>query len=353
MSSPICVAMSGGVDSLRALLALKDEGREVVAVHGEFAAPADPGVYARLKKICDALDVPLFKADLRERFREEIIEPFHRERARGETPNPCAECNKKIKFGALLEFARELGCAKLATGHYVAKKKTAYADRELLTRDPANPKDQSYFLALLSRAQIDSALFPLGGSRKDETRGLVAAAGFAPPEPKESQDICFIRGKYSPVAAGAPGPVVLRDADGSERIVGTHAGLSLYTEGQRKGLRLPWPEPLYVLEKDRAANVLYVGPRNTLGVDTARVKDPVLSVPENLWPSRTYVKTRSTQTPVPARARLDEGYLLIRFLDARFPVAPGQIAAVYDADGVLLAGGVLARRGIRDANFQK
>ncbi|MDE5833042.1 MAG: tRNA-specific 2-thiouridylase, partial [Desulfovibrio sp.] len=333
MTGRIGVAVSGGVDSLCALLLLKNEGRDVAALHGRLSGDDDPDKMEKLAAICRALDVPLLFADLRKEFARDISGAYFEERSEGRTPNPCVRCNKIIKFGLLLSFAREAGCEKLATGHYAAKRTNIYRPGFIVARAPLNPKDQSYFLALLDGEQIDSALFPLENMTKDECRRFVANAGFAPPERRESQDICFMKDMDRAEAlkkAGAPGAIILRDGAGIERRIGTHRGLWLYTTGQRKGLGIPWSEPLYVLGKDIAENALFVGPLGELGQYSARIIDPVFNAPFAKWPANIYIKIRSTGEPVPCVARRTDRGLEATFANRKTPVAAGQIAAFYD-----------------------
>lgn len=443
----IAVAVSGGVDSLCALLLLRRAGHDVLALHGVFhdadgsvvqagqqgrgeggAEAVGTGMGAPLPALeaaCRALDVELHVADLRPAFEREVAAPFARDYARGRTPNPCALCNRAIKFGALMDAALALGAEKLATGHYArladgaaygapgpllaaalatpaavqdvcADKAPNDADTDTAagadtaapgprasgrTRSPAlysgrpadlapdkpslpslppyHPKDQSYFLALVPGERLARALFPLARLRKDQCAALVARAGLAVPLNRESQDICFAPGggnAYRVVlerrwrAAGlrppAGGPVCLLEqgAHHQPRRIGTHAGLWRYTEGQRKGLGIAWEQPLYVLGKDMAANTLLVGPRALLGMHGCEAANVVVAVEPGRWPARLFARLRHKGELVPARARLLPGReprLRIRLDTAAFPTAPGQVAALYDATGIILAAGIV------------
>lgn len=346
MSGKIGVALSGGVDSLCALILLKRAGREVVGLRGAFLEDESETIAERLSAICEKLRVPLHFIDLKKQFAREVSKPFREAWMSGLTPNPCVACNKKIKFGALLDAAREIGCETMATGHYALRKKNCRGATHILARAPRTRKDQSYFLALLDEAQIAAASFPLGLMDKPPARAIVRLAGFEIPEEEESRDICFMQSRRRADAledVANPGPIILRDAkSGVETRAGTHRGLWHYTPGQRKGLNIPYKEPLYAIEKDMERNILYVGTRKDLGQESARVVDPVYHACPDYWPEKVYVKIRSVGEPIPCDVFHRSGRIDTRFLNGKAAVAAGQIAAFYDDAGVLLAGGTLS-----------
>ncbi|WP_165071562.1 tRNA methyl transferase PRC-barrel domain-containing protein [Desulfovibrio sp. ZJ200] len=374
----IAVAVSGGVDSLCALALLRAAGHDVLALHGLFlpgrSAPAgqrDP--LPGLEAACAILNIPLHIIDLRATFHSQVIAPFARAYAAGRTPNPCALCNRAVKFGALLDAAIALGAEKLATGHYARLGPALPGSRAPVSlaaaRDAA--KDQSYFLSLAPADRLQHALFPLAGRTKAQSAALVAQAGLEVPLPGESQDICFVPGQKpgrkqaSGVLSGsAPasgeyadflaaqwrargitppgsGPILLADGAGGLREIARHRGLWRYTEGQRKGLGIAHSEPLYVLGKDKRHNALVVGPRALLGMTACVAEELNVLVEPELWPGRVLARLRYRQRPVPACARLRGGRLHIVLDSPCFPSAPGQVAAVYDADGRVLAGGIV------------
>ena len=364
----VAVAVSGGVDSLCALVMLRNAGFRVLALHGLFLPDGPSNAPAGLAEACAALDVPLHVADLRAEFEREVLSPFAAAYAQGRTPNPCAYCNRAIKFGVLLDTALALGADKLATGHYarlVSGPDTGTDENSealpLLAAATDAAKDQSYFLSLVPRQRLGRALFPLHGQTKEQTRAIVAAAGLAVPLPSESQDICFappvaqpgisVAEAYRPFlerhwqAAGTiapgPGPVLLRDAQGNEREIACHKGLWRYTEGQRKGLGIAHTEPLFVLAKNNAANTLVVGPRALLGIRTCVTGPANIALPPHLWPSNLLVRLRHRQQPCAASVRIQNECLHIQLVEPQFPTAPGQVAAVYDADGRVVAAGVV------------
>ena len=367
-STTVAVAVSGGVDSLCALVMLRNAGYRVLALHGLFLPDGPTAAPAGLAEACAALGVPLHVADLRAEFQREVLAPFAAAYAQGRTPNPCAYCNRAIKFGVLLDTALQLGADKLATGHYARlvpgpamEAGDAAQALPLLASATDSAKDQSYFLSLVPRQRLGRALFPLHGQTKDHTRALVAAAGLAVPLPSESQDICFAPPVAQPgmsaaeayrpflerhwLAAGTvapgPGPVLLRDAQGHLREIARHKGLWRYTEGQRKGLGIAHSEPLFVLAKDSAANTLVVGPRALLGIRQCVTGPANIALPQPLWPDKLLVRLRHRQRPCPAAVRVEDGCLHIQLDEPQFPTAPGQVAAVYDEDGRVLAAGVV------------
>lgn len=378
--SIVAVAVSGGVDSLCALVMLRQAGHRVLALHGLFLPEAELAPPPGLEDACAVLGVPLHIADLRPAFQREVLAPFAAAYAAGRTPNPCALCNRAIKFGALLDAAQKLGAHKLATGHYarlvsapeeegVLEETMGHtAHLPLLAAAHDEAKDQSYFLSLVPRARLAQACFPLADQDKTRTREIVAQAGLTVPLPGESQDICFapavgasadqasgggsVSEAYRPflerhwqaaaIMPPGPGPVVLRNADGTQREIARHKGLWRYTEGQRKGLGIAHSEPLYVLAKDGPANTLVVGPRALLGVTRCTTGVANLALPTQYWPREVLVRLRHRHRPAPASVRLDvEGRLEIAFAEPQFPSAPGQVAAVYDAAGRVLAAGIV------------
>ena len=209
--------------------------------------------------------------------------------------------------------------------------------------DPA--KDQSYFLSLVPRDRLERAIFPLGDRTKQETFAELKRRGVTPPLPSESQEICFVPGddyKRFLLARGTrlpgPGAIVLTDG----RVVGRHEGLWRYTQGQRRGLGVAWSEPLYVLDKDLAANRLVVGVQAELAADSCLVRDVNLFADPATWPETVFLQTRYRQRAKPGRCGFADGGLRLHFDVPHTRPTPGQIAAVYTGDGLVLAGGVIA-----------
>ena len=255
--SKVAVAISGGVDSLVAAWLLKMKGLDLVGVH--FTTGYEPEGLD-LKHLENQLEFPVHSVDFQKIFDKEVVQYFIDTYRNGKTPNPCLICNPKIKFGALLDTVKTLGADVLATGHYADVRMDENGNPQLFKgRDPI--KDQSYFLALLNRAQLSRIHFPLARMTKAEVVALAKKEGLVPSEKKESQDICFIpNGSFADFIASKcdatfpPGEIVTGDLT----VVGTHKGLHRYTVGQRRGLNCPGPAPYYVKTIDMKTNRLVV-----------------------------------------------------------------------------------------------
>lgn len=352
------VAVSGGMDSLYALISLRDAGHDVFALHARML-PADlapTGYNAMLERLdttCSHLGVPLHIIDCVREFTETVIDPFVRAYAKGLTPNPCAHCNAAVKFGLLLDRAVDLGASRLATGHYIRLEQTA--DGPALYAAEDGSKDQSYFLSLVPKHRLALAVSPLATKHKAAIRDELSARGIAVPAPAESQEICFVprddyrtflldRAARIGVTLPGPGRVLLPD----NTVIGDHKGLWQYTEGQRRGLGIAWAEPLYVLGKDTVANVLVAGEAARLQEHgrEVRAENGNFLTPFDSWPGTVHIRTRFRQTPRPATASLDGNTLLLREDAPSGPHARGQIATVYARETTgrlrVLGGGVIA-----------
>lgn len=350
----IAVALSGGADSLLALGLLRRAGHEVMGVHAHFLPPdaEKRDLASAIAAQCDAIGVPFHAVDLSRAFHDRVIAPFIAAYAQGLTPNPCAACNRDMKFGLLLAAARDLGAEKLATGHYARLEATN--NGPALFRGADATRDQSYFLSLVPAAALAQAVFPLANRIKADNPAVLATLGLAPPLPKESREICFVPGddyrtflQASGAPLSGPGPILL--PDGSR--LGTHQGLWRHTVGQRKGLGVGWREPLYVLAKDAARNALRVSPKSDLAATRCRAGGVNLLVAPADWPETVLAQTCYRMRPRPARAAMDGETLAIAFADPVTLPTAGQLAVLYDVAGRVLAGGVLedATSGAPDA----
>jgi tRNA-specific 2-thiouridylase len=377
--------MSGGVDSAVAALLTARDGEEVVGVTLElWADPENDGARSccsaeavrGARALAHRLGLPHLSIDLREEFRAGVVAGWLEGYARGHTPNPCVRCNGNVRLDAMLALAERLGGERLVTGHYarvqvdlepegrpggVGSRSEAGApararvadggdetDAGPLLRMAVDPvKDQSYVLAGLDPASLARLRFPLGGMTKSEVRELAARAGLSVARKPDSQDLCFLAGTRLPRflarhggTPSAAGSIV----DRSGRRLGAHRGAHAYTIGQRHGLGLGGPEPLYVLRTDPDANTVTVGPREALLTSTVAVRDVTLRRPGARVDA---VKVRSRGPRHPCRLPADPGPgthagIEVRLLEPIERTAPGQIACLYEGDVILGYGTVAA-----------
>ena len=353
------VAMSGGVDSTVVAALLKREGYDVIGItlqlydHGEAshrkgACCAGQDIHDA-RRAAEAIGIPHYVLDYEARFREAVIDRFAASYLAGETPIPCVECNRSIKFRDLLDTARDLGAEVLATGHYVASRLLPDGRRALFrAADPE--RDQSYFLYATTPEQLAMLRFPLGELEKSATRALARELGLAIADKADSQDICFVpQGRYSDVierlrpGAAQPGDIVHLDG----RVLGRHEGIISYTVGQRRGLGLSIGEPLYVVRLEAEAARVLVGPREALATR-------MISITDVNWlgdrsPSEVglevAVRVRSTRAPRPALLRATAKGVEVELLAPEDGVSPGQACVIYDSPDPgarVLGGGTIA-----------
>ncbi len=343
--SRIAVAMSGGVDSAVALLRAAPNAIGVTlrlwldpAGPDAERACCSPEAVVAARETCHALGLPHVTLDLREEFRRAVVEPFVAAYASGETPNPCGRCNGDFRFDELLAFAERAGAQELWTGHYA--RIVERDGRRLLARGADPEKDQSYMLAPLDPSLLDRIEFPLGGQTKAATRADAAAAGLEAAERRESQEACFLAGDDYRAFLGRnglePAEGAIVDESGVE--LGRHDGVWRYTPGQRRGIGVSSPEPLYALRTDAVSNTLVVGPRGSLATTVVHARGVLHADVE-----RVEAKLRYRSPALPARVTATpEGFALERERPA-FGVAPGQIAALYADDAVVGCGTVTTR----------
>jgi tRNA-specific 2-thiouridylase len=337
------VAMSGGVDSAAAAQLALDAGDEVVAVTLElWADPAtdgdksccSPQAVIGARDLAQRMGIPHLTLDLRERFRAEVVDTFLDGYAAGRTPNPCVRCNGEVRFDAMLELADALGAARLATGHYARIARDEHGPLVRAATDQR--KDQSYMLAKLDPEMLDRISFPLGGLTKDAVRQLARDAGLPVADKRESQDLCFVAGlggrafleRHGGPRLRRPGEIVDRQG----RVLGGHEGHHNYTVGQRRGLGIATPEPMYVLEKDASTNRVVVGAREELRVRQIALEDATLHRPPSDVQS---VRLRYHAEPIPCRAWKQGGEVMVELERDALAVAPGQLACLMRQDRVV------------------
>ncbi len=344
----IVVAMSGGVDSSVAAVLLAREGHVVTGVTMDIWCPTGDmgGVRAAgccgaesamdAADVCRQIGIEHYVINFRSVFEETVIEPFVEAYAAGQTPNPCIECNRLVKWGALLKWVDKLGADAIATGHYARVE-----NGSVLKRGADRSKDQSYALYMLTRDELSRTLFPCGAYEKPEIRAIAAEAGLATADRDESQEICFVPDDdyvrlISERRPGAvrPGPIL--DLAGS--VIGEHVGYQAYTPGQRKGLGLaggPW----YVVEVDAERNAVIVGAEAAVFASEVIVGGLVLRATEATLEASVMTRYRGPESRATVE-RLEGDRARIRFEKPQRAPAPGQAAVLYD-DDVVLGGGTI------------
>jgi tRNA-specific 2-thiouridylase len=360
MRERVLVAMSGGVDSSVAAAWLVAEGHDVVgvtlhlwdypddgSVRGRCCAPED---LFDARRVADRLEIPHYAFDRRELFQREVVTPFVDSYLGGETPSPCVSCNRSVKLRELLALADDLGASAVATGHYARVDRSA--DPPALLRALDRGKDQSYFLHMLTPAELMRVRFPLGGSTKAEVRASALSLGLPGAAKGESQELCFVpKGRYDQFvaerAAGrlAPGSIV--DEAGSE--LGRHEGVHRFTVGQRRHLGIAVGERSYVVGIDAAARSVTLGPRERL-LARGALLDRVSLMPDVRPPFRSEAVVRYRGQPVRVSARADgAGTLEVEFETPVQAVVPGQVLVFYDGERVLGGGRIVRALGAAKA----
>jgi tRNA-uridine 2-sulfurtransferase len=359
----VVVAMSGGVDSSVAAAIMKAAGHDVIGVtlqlydHGTASGRKGSCCAGQdihdARRVAEALDIPHYVLDYETRFAAKVIETFAESYVAGETPIPCVTCNNEIKFRDLLDTAKDLGAEVLVTGHYVQRLDTE--DGPTLARAVDTDRDQSYFLFGITKTQLASLWFPIGGMRKADVRELARSFNLPVADKSDSQDICFVpTGKYTDVIerlkpnALDSGNIVHLDG----RILGRHDGIVHYTVGQRRGIKIPAAEPLYVVRLDASKNEVIVGPRAALTTTGLMLRNvnwlgekPLADIAAGGLP--LYVRMRSSQTLRPALLLVEQdGIVRVELHDGEEGIATGQACVFYadaGAEGRVLGGGWIAK----------
>ncbi len=346
--SIIAVAMSGGVDSSVTAALLKQQGHEVIGITMRLFAPHSSGIGSAVHDaavVAAHLDIPHHVADFAPDFSRLIIGDFVEEYRAGHTPNPCVRCNRYIKFGLLLDKARELGADLLATGHYV--RKTVDPDGTCHLRCADNlRKDQSYFLYTLTQQQLQQVMFPLGCiESKDEVRRMAREFALPVAEKSDSQEVCFI--PNDDYVAFLEGNESFGGDDGdiihlNGQTVGRHHGTHRYTIGQRKGLGIAWCEPLYVTSIDAERNIVVVGEQEHVFADGLRAETVSWIIPPDGDEFAATCKIRYRHQPVACRVKLSAGDVCeVYFNEPQKAITPGQSLVFYRGDEVLGGGRIV------------
>lgn len=346
------VAMSGGVDSSVAAALLARRGHKVVGVTLQIwqESQTDPrhagccslGAVEDARRVARLLDIPHYVVNFREEFRQSVIENFMDEYQAGRTPNPCVQCNKTVKFEMLMQKMREFGCDRLVTGHYARIRKDR-AGRYRLMRARGTEKDQSYVLYMLDQEQLSVSQFPMGElADKSRTREIARDLNLPVADKPDSQEICFVSEaggyveflkKHRPEMF-AGGEVV----DTAGRVVGKHEGIAAYTVGQRRGIGVSHPSPLYVIGLESRDNRVVVGSKDDLLTREVWLRNVHWSLPET---HKTRVEAKIRYNMPPAKATLWGGPdPRLVFDEPVRAVTPGQMAVAY-AGKTVVAGGII------------
>jgi tRNA-uridine 2-sulfurtransferase len=341
----IAVAMSGGVDSSVTAALLNKEGHEVIGMT-MLVVPSEE-VADTAHEIAQILGISHHTFDLRDIFAKQIISDFCHQYSLGKTPNPCVHCNRLIKFGILLEKAKELGTDAMATGHYARLEKRPSDGRFLLKKGIDHTRDQSYFLYRLTQTQLADIIFPLGNLTKDKVKKMALEMGLLVVNRKESREICFIPDNNYPrflrehiTSKIETGQIV----DKQENVLGKHNGIIEYTIGQRKGLGISSSEPLYVVDIDSRNNTVIVGEKQDVYASEFIATDLNWIASEDLVALPTlktkirylHPEAESVITPI------NRDRVHIKFTEPQMAITPGQAAVFYDGDNVV-GGGTIER----------
>lgn len=345
MKERVLLGMSGGVDSSVSAILLQNQGYEVVGITMNLHNENDDDFSSDAKKVCNKLGIEHFTCDYREYFNEKVIDNFVCQYKNCKTPNPCIECNKYLKFGAMYEKAKELNCEYIATGHYAITEFDGRYNKVVLKKSKSEKKDQSYVLYSINPKILEKILLPLGNFKtKEEIREIAKKNGLEVANKPDSEDICFIPDndyvkflEEKQNFNSKPGNIVNKEG----KILGKHSGLYKHTIGQRKGLGISNPVPLYVVGFNIEKNELIVGEEKELYTNEVVLKNfnNLLGIEiDNL---RVKAKIRYAAKEANATIQLDNETIKVVFNEKQRAVTPGQSLVAY-IDDVVLGGGIIA-----------
>ncbi|MCM1298487.1 MAG: tRNA 2-thiouridine(34) synthase MnmA [Firmicutes bacterium] len=359
MNKKVMLAMSGGVDSSCALLLLQRQGYEVIGATMHLYDNEDIGVKSKTccslsdaedaRTVAARFNVPHYVFNLKDRFKRDVIENFNSQYIKGLTPNPCVDCNRYLKFDALMEKAKMLECDYIATGHYARiafdTKSGRYLLKKAASADGGNEKDQSYVLYNLTQEQLKHTLFPLGETKKSEVRKIAQENGLINFDKPDSQDICFVPdGDYAKFIREYTGIIPQKGnvTDKSGNILGQHNGLINYTIGQRKGLGIAFGKPMYVVDKDAEKNTIIVGDGEDLLSDSLIAADlNWIAFDKVCEPVVCKAKTRYKQAEQPCTVYPNgENTVKAIFEQPQRAITKGQRIVFYRED-IVIGGGVI------------
>ena len=337
----VAVGLSGGVDSAVSVLLLQQAGFEPIGVYLRMHQAEEEVKAAR--KAAEELGIAFYERDMRAQFEQYVLRPFAALYKRGETPNPCLLCNPSVKFRGLLAAADELGCEKIATGHYAAVGELE--GKHLIRRLPDSAKDQSYMLYGLGEEILSRLILPLGAwGDKAQIRAIAEEKGLSNAQKKDSLDLCFLRPEDSHAAfieaytGSAPQAGKIIDLDG--KVLGKHAGICNYTVGQRRGLGVASDQRLYVCDLDPLKNTVTLGPKSSVETQEVAIKDLILHLPLR---QGTTAKIRYRDKDTAASVELlEKERAILHFESPKSAAAPGQSAVIYWQDWVL-GGGIIEK----------
>ena len=354
----VVVGMSGGVDSSVTAAILKARGFDVIGITMQLlpfeeqkqSACCNLGAVSDARRVCQALDIPHYVINSRDIFKEKVIDPFINTYKIGQTPNPCVECNRFIKFDELLNRANVLDAHYIATGHYCKITKAKKSNQYYIKAANDQGKDQSYFLYMINQPTLKRLLFPLGRYTKDQIREKASALGLLNANRPDSQEICFVSQKSYrsfvesrlPEDSIKPGNITHMDG----RILGRHDGIHNYTIGQRKGLYISYPTPLYVHHIDDATNTVVVGEKDALKQHHITLHTFSSVSGDPIPPQTVDIKLRYLMKPIKAKVTQSTEHSAQLYLQSSHAfITPGQSCVLYKGDRIL-GGGIIEPQAI-------